>query len=268
MSLNRRDFLRTTTIAAVAPMIVPRHVVAGSQATPPSDRITIGHIGVGRMGGGHVQGFLKMPDARILAISDVRLETLERAQGRVNQQYGDSKCAAHPDYRELLARPDIDAVVVATGERWHPLISMEAARRGKHIYCEKPLSVTLAEGLALRAAVQKYGVVFQWGTQQRSSANYRLTAELVCEERVTYRQGTDDHTRTEEILRRELAVRTDQVPGTVSGEVTVAVPVDVPPSMALHHNGIAWSVVVRVEVPGVPVDTGTFAIAVLPRVSR
>jgi predicted dehydrogenase len=70
-------------------------------------------------------------------------------------------------------------VVIATGERWHPLIGIEAARRGKHIYCEKPLSVTLAEGLALRAAVQKYGVVFQWGTQQRSSVNYRLTAELV-----------------------------------------------------------------------------------------
>ena len=86
---------------------------------------------------------------------------------------------AHPDFRELLARPDIDAVVIATGERWHPLIGIEAARRGKHIYCEKPLSVTLAEGLALRAAVQKYGVVFQWGTQQRSSVNYRLTAELV-----------------------------------------------------------------------------------------
>src|SRR4029450_11586201 len=102
MSLNRRDFLRTTTIAAVAPMIVPRHVIARSQTTPPSDRITIGHIGVGRMGGGHVRAFLKMPDARILAISDVRMETLERAQGAVNQQYGDSTCGVHPDFRELL----------------------------------------------------------------------------------------------------------------------------------------------------------------------
>ena len=177
--VNRRDFLRAATAAAVAPMIVPRHVIARSQTTPPSDRITIGHIGVGRMGGGRVRGFLKVPDARILAISDVRLETLERSQGAVNQQYGDSKCGAYPDFRELLARPDIDAVVIATGERWHPLIGIEAARRGKHIYCEKPLSVTLAEGLALREAVKKYGVVFQWGTQQRSSVNYRLTAELV-----------------------------------------------------------------------------------------
>jgi hypothetical protein len=96
----------------------------------------------------------------------------------------------------------------------------------------------------------------------------RLTAELVCEERITYRQGTDDHTRSQPVLRRELAVRTGQAPGTVSAEVTVAVPVDVPPSMSLPHNEIAWSVVVRVEVPGVPVDTGTFAVVVLPQVAR
>ena len=87
--------------------------------------------------------------------------------------------ARYTDFRELLARPDIDAVVIAPGERWHPLIGIEAARRGKHMYCEKPLSVTLAEGLALREAVKKYGVVFQFGTQQRSSHNYRHTAELV-----------------------------------------------------------------------------------------
>lgn len=177
--VNRRDFLRTATASVVAPLIVPRHVVAGSQTTPPSDRITLGHIGVGSMGGGHVRGFLKMPDARVLAVCDVREETLEKAKRGIDAHYGDSSSMGFTDFRELLARPDIDAVVIATGERWHPLIGIEAARRGKHIYCEKPLSVTLAEGLALREAVKKYGVVFQWGTQQRSSHNYRLTAELV-----------------------------------------------------------------------------------------
>ena len=153
--VNRRDFLRAATAAAVAPMIVPRHVIARSQTTPPSDRITIGHIGVGRMGGGHVRGFLKMPDVRILGISDVRLETLEQLRARSISSMAIRNAAALPDFRELLARPDIDAVVIATGERWHPLIGIEAARRGKHIYCEKPLSVTLAEGLALREAVQE-----------------------------------------------------------------------------------------------------------------
>jgi predicted dehydrogenase len=177
--VNRREFLRAATAAAVAPMIVPRHVIAGSQATPPSDRITLASIGVGRMGGGHVRGFLKMPDVRILAICDVRQETLQKFKAAVDQQYGDTSCGAYTDFREVLARTDIDAVVIAPGERWHPLIGIEAARRGKHMYCEKPLSVTLAEGIALREAVRKHGVVFQWGTQQRSSQPYRHTAELV-----------------------------------------------------------------------------------------
>lgn len=114
-----------------------------------------------------------------MAICDVRQEHLERSKAAVDQHYGDSSCGAHADYRELLARPDIDAVIIAPGERWHPLIGIEAARRGKHMYCEKPLSVTLAEGLALRQAVEKYGVVFQFGTQQRSSHDYQFTANLV-----------------------------------------------------------------------------------------
>ena len=169
--VNRRDFLRAATAAAVAPMIVPRHVIAGSQATPPSDRITIGHIGVGRMGGGHVRGFLKMPDVRILGhLRYPRGNPRDVSRPRSISSMAIRNAVRFTDFRELLARPDIDAVVIAPGERWHPLIGIEAARRGKHIYCEKPLSVTLAEGLALREAVKKYGVVFQWGTQQRSSA--------------------------------------------------------------------------------------------------
>src|SRR5688500_11244800 len=109
--VNRREFLGVATAAVGAPMIVPRRVVARSQAVAPSDRITLGFIGTGSMGGGHVRGFLKMPDVRILAICDVRGENLERSQGAVNQQYGDSTCGAYTDFRELLARKDIDAVV-------------------------------------------------------------------------------------------------------------------------------------------------------------
>jgi predicted dehydrogenase len=177
--VNRREFLATAAAAIAGPMIVPRHVVARSCQVAPSDRITLGAIGVGRMGGGHVRGFLRMPDVRITAVCDVRQATLEKIKAAVDGQYGDSSCGAYADFRELLARPDIDAVMIATGENWHPLVGIEAARRGKHMYCEKPLSTTLAEGLALRQAVEKHGVVFQFGTQQRSSHNYRHTAELV-----------------------------------------------------------------------------------------
>lgn len=139
----------------------------------------MGFIGVGSMGTGHVRGFLQIPEARIAAICDVRQEHRERAKALVDRQYNDNKCALHQDFRELLARPDIDAVLIATPENWHPLIGIEAARRGRHMYYEKPLSTTLAEGQAVRDAVQRYGVVFQFGTQQRSSYNYRFTAELV-----------------------------------------------------------------------------------------
>lgn len=177
--VNRRQFLRAATAAVMSPMIVPRHVVAGSGQVAPSDRVTLGAIGVGRMGGGHVRGFLKMPDVRIAAVCDVRQATLERFKTTVDEHYGDASCGAHADFRELLARPDIDAVVIATGENWHPLVGIEAARRGKHMYCEKPLSTTLSEGWALRRAIEKHGVVFQFGTQQRSSHSYRFTAELV-----------------------------------------------------------------------------------------
>ena len=176
---SRRRFLTSGAAALAAPMIVPRHVLGGAGMTAPSDRITIGCIGVGSMGSGHVRGFLQIPEARVMAICDVRQEHRERAKTVVDRQYGDANCATFHDYRELLARPDIDGVMIATPENWHPLIGIEAARRGKHMYFEKPLSVTMAEGWAVRQAVERYGVIFQFGTQQRSSYNYRLTAELV-----------------------------------------------------------------------------------------
>lgn len=165
--------------AFAAPAIVPAHVLGGARGIAPSDRIVMGFIGVGSMGTGHVRGFLQIPEARIAAICDVRQENRERAKALVDRQYNDNKCVTYHDFRELLAQPEIDAVLIATPENWHPLIGIEAARRGKHMYYEKPLSTTLAEGQAVRQAIQRYGVVFQFGTQQRSSYNYRFAAELV-----------------------------------------------------------------------------------------
>jgi hypothetical protein len=181
--MKRRDLLKQAAVAAPAalgfPMIVPSSVLGADGATPPSERITMGSIGLGRMGSGDTNGFLRFADARVVAVCDVQESRRQRLKGTVDQGYGDKGCATYGDYRELLARPDIDAVVIATGERWHPLISIEAARRGKSMYCEKPMARTVEEAMAVRAAVKRAGVVFQLGTQQRSSYYFRHACELV-----------------------------------------------------------------------------------------
>jgi predicted dehydrogenase len=178
---GRRDFLKIMAGSAMAgfPALAPSSGLGKDGYVAPSDRIVMGCIGVGRQGSGDMRGFLNEPDARVAAVCDVRQASRERAATMVNQRYGDQQCAMHEDYRELLARPDIDAVLIATGERWHPLIAIEAARRGKHIYCEKPLALSVAEAQAVRQAVHRGGVAFQSGTQQRSSFYYRHAVELV-----------------------------------------------------------------------------------------
>ena len=139
----------------------------------------MGFIGVGGMGGGHVRSFLPQPDVQVLAVCDVRDAHSQRAKSVVDAHYGNSACAIYRDYRELLTRNDIDAVLIAVPDHWHVLVAIEAARRGKHIYLEKPVGRTVAEALALRQAVHRHGVVFQLGTQQRSTRDYRQACRLV-----------------------------------------------------------------------------------------
>lgn len=186
---SRRDFLRKTAAAAgicAFPAIVPASAL-GRGRTAPSNRITIAHIGVGGQGMQHVVGGPWTPsggmtgrdDVQVLAVCDANRQRLDAAKAAVDQRYGKPGCRAYRDFREVLARPDVDAVLIATGERWHPLISMMAARAGKDIYCEKPTSVTIEEAIAVREAVRRYGVVMQVGTQQRSSYAFRFACELV-----------------------------------------------------------------------------------------
>jgi hypothetical protein len=178
--IGRRDFLKTVTGGLAGfPAIVPSSALGRDGYVAPSEKIVMGAIGVGRQGSGDMRGFLNEADARVVAVCDVRQSARERAATMVNQRYGDTACANYKDYRELLARPDIDAVLIATGERWHPLVCIEAARNGKHMYCEKPLALSIAEAKAVRAAVHQSGVAFQCGTQQRSSFYYRHAVELV-----------------------------------------------------------------------------------------
>ncbi|MFB3820359.1 MAG: Gfo/Idh/MocA family protein, partial [Candidatus Methylomirabilales bacterium] len=190
-SLSRRRFLHHAARAAAGalafPAVVPASALGRAGQTAPSNRITIGHIGVGGQGTQHVVGGIWTPtggmtgreDVRVLAVCDVNAQRRDSVRDLVNQRYGDKGCAAYRDFRELLARPDIDAVLIATGERWHPLLSIAAARAGKDVYCEKPLSVTIEEALAVREAVRRYGTIFQMGTQQRSSYAFRHACELV-----------------------------------------------------------------------------------------
>jgi predicted dehydrogenase len=183
---GRRDFLKGLAAGAVAgfPAIVPSSALGRDGMVAPSDRIVLGAVGVGRQGSGDMRGFLSQPDVRVAAICDVNQATRERMATVVNQRYADTACGQYNDYRELLARPDIDCVLIATGERWHPLIASAAARAGKHIYCEKPLALSVANCKAVRTAVNQNGVAFQFGTQQRSSFYYRHAVELARNRRI------------------------------------------------------------------------------------
>ncbi|MBM3493614.1 MAG: Gfo/Idh/MocA family oxidoreductase [Armatimonadetes bacterium] len=187
---SRRELLTAGARSAVAfaiPAIVPASALGLGRRLPPSERIVMGSIGVGGQGTQHVVGGIWTPsgglvgrdDVQYVAACDVNARNLENARTLVNQRYGNQDCKTYRDFRELLARPDIDAVLIATGERWHPYISIAAAKAGKDVYCEKPMSVTIREAQAVREAVRRHGIVYQNGTQQRSSRAFRYACELV-----------------------------------------------------------------------------------------
>ena len=181
--MTRRTFLRTITACGAGavgwPYIVPACVLGADGATPPIEKIAMGCIGVGSMGFGHLRSFSGQDDVRMVAVCDLRRKFRERAKQHVDRLYGDTGCSAYHDYRELLARPDIDAVCIATPEHWHALVAIEAARNRKDMYLEKPIDVHVAAAKALRDTVGRYGVVFQFGTQQRSGRDFRFACELV-----------------------------------------------------------------------------------------
>ena len=165
------------------PTIVPASVL-GAQA--PSNQIAIGAIGVGRISRGHdMPGVWAHSGTRIVAVCDVDARRVDEAKTLVNGHY--TKTLGKPydgvtgygDYRELLANHDVDAVIISTPDHWHAIIGVAAARAGKHIYMQKPASLTIAEGRALSNEVHKSGVIFQIGSQQRSGIQFRRACELV-----------------------------------------------------------------------------------------
>ena len=187
--VSRRRFLKTAglTAGAVAfPYIVPGSALGLDGATAPSNRITMGFIGVGKMGKGHVGSFLGDPSVQILGICDVERGRREAQAARCNQVYGErcgqegyQGCTPHADFREICARTDLDAMLIATPNHWHALAAIEAAKNGKDIYLEKPLARTIAEGRAIVQAVRRHGRILQVGSQQRSDRAFRSACELV-----------------------------------------------------------------------------------------
>jgi hypothetical protein len=216
-SISRRKFLRRTSSAlgaAIAvPNFIPASVLGRSGAIAPSERIAMGFIGVGHQGGGHLLGgawtyvaggYAGRKEVQVLAVCDVKRERREDATQKVNahyqEVYGDkfTACQAYDDFRQVLDRKDIDAVLIASPPHWHATMSAMAAQAGKDIYCEKPSAVTIAEAIAMRSAVQRYGRVFQAGTQQRSEygGKFRQACEFVRSGRIgklkeiySYRDG-------------------------------------------------------------------------------
>jgi len=185
VSLNRRRFLQGAAAFALAPVILPASSWGAAGRPAPSNRIHCAVLGLGDRGSQHLSALLGLPEAQVLAVCDPYRQKAEQWQKRVNDHYAQAAgagayqgCAAFQDFRDVLARPDIDAVFITAPENWHVLLSLAAMRAGKDVYCEKALSLTVAEGRAACQGVRRYGRVFQIGTQQRSERGFRFACEL------------------------------------------------------------------------------------------
>jgi predicted dehydrogenase len=182
-SVSRREFLKKTGAASVAavafPHIIPSSALGADGAVAPSNRIVMGAIGVGGQGTGNMRAFMGSPGVQMVAVCDVDTNHRLEAKKAVDAQYGNKDCAEHKDFRDLLARADIDAVCIGTPDHWHGLVCIAAAKAGKDMYCEKPLVNTVAEGRAVCNAVKRYGRVLQTGSHERSGPNARYASELV-----------------------------------------------------------------------------------------
>lgn len=180
---SRRHFVKVAAASVAAPFILPSRV--WSAETAPSERLTLGFIGVGKMNSGHLNSFLGRKEVQIVAVCDVDTNRRENAKKTVEERYGKDKdagfkgCEAYADFRKLLERKDIDAVVIATPDHWHAFIAIAALNAGKDVYCEKPLTHNIHEAITLIDSVRSNKRILQTGSQQRSSKEFRVACELV-----------------------------------------------------------------------------------------
>ncbi len=175
--MKRRDFLKTAA-AVAAPLVIPRNVLPAPGQPGANDRIRMAGIGIGGRGSGVLREFLGQTDVQCVAICDARADRRERTKKMVDDRYGNQDCAEYRDFRDLLARDDLDAVLITTGSNNHAMLSMYAARAGKDVYCEKPCTKTIAESLALAETFRRTGRVYQGGMQRRNVPNFELAIAL------------------------------------------------------------------------------------------
>jgi hypothetical protein len=178
---SRRGFLSTTLKAGVllaAPQVVPGSVLGMDGGVAPSERIVLGGIGIGNRGTYVLGCFLEEPDVQFVAVCDVKETRRKAIKKKADDKYGNQDCATYRDFRELLARRDIDAVLIATGPNWHATAATLAAEAGKDVYCEKPCTKNIAQSLALAETFRRTARVFQAGTQRRSLPNFAFAVDL------------------------------------------------------------------------------------------
>jgi Oxidoreductase family, NAD-binding Rossmann fold/Oxidoreductase family, C-terminal alpha/beta domain len=178
---SRREFLRrsaTATAAVAAPMIIPASALGRGGFVAPSERITVGGIGIGNRGTYDLGCFLEQKDVQFLAVCDVKEARRLAVKKTADEKYGNEQCAMYQDFRELLDRSDIDAVLIATGPNWHATMAMNAARAGKDMYCEKPVTKNIAQSLILKETMRRTGRVSQAGTQRRNLPHFAFACQL------------------------------------------------------------------------------------------
>ncbi|MGD0092830.1 MAG: Gfo/Idh/MocA family oxidoreductase [Planctomycetota bacterium] len=177
-NVTRRGFLKTAAALAAAPCVLPASVLGADGAASPSERIVMAGIGIGGRGSSDLQSLMHFPDCQFVAVAEVRKERRDAVKGMIDGHYRNKDCQTYGDFREVLARKDIDAVLIATSDRWHTPLSVCAMRAGKDVYCEKPCSFSIAEGRILADTAREYGRVYQAGTQRRSEEPFAFVRQL------------------------------------------------------------------------------------------
>ena len=237
--ISRRQFIGTAAAAIALPLLLPGCATGSGRRPRPSNRINLAVIGWGMQGPHNAKNFLALDDCQIIAACDLDKTRLQDAVKTINEHYENKDCAAYHDYREMFARGDINAVMIAVPDHWHEIIATEAARRKFDIFGEKPLAKTIAEQQAIVRSVQENKVIWQTGSWQRSQAVFRKAAEIVrggligkvTHVEVGLPSGHNDFSKTAPELLAKLAALPDKVtslenllPGTAAWNAAVSKP--------------------------------------------